>query len=153
MGVKKCPSNAWNPQSNAILEQIHQVLVNGLVTFDLEGTHIDEYKEDPFDEYLTVVSYTIGSSYHQSHGHLPTQLILGRDMFTPVSIDIDWNEIRAYKQTKIDKNNARENSKQIPHTYLRGDYITLKKPSIIQKLAIPGKGSYKVMKHNNNKSI
>ena len=33
MGLKRCPNNAWNPQSNAILEQIHQVLADSLVTF------------------------------------------------------------------------------------------------------------------------
>ena len=59
MGIRRCPSNAWNPQSNAILEQKHQVLADSLVTFDLEGTPIDLDKEDPFNEYLTAVSYAI----------------------------------------------------------------------------------------------
>ena len=114
MELKKCPSNAWNPQSNAILERIHQVLADGLVTFDLEGTPIDEDNEDPFDEYLTAVSYAIRSSYHQSHGHSPAQLVYGRDMFSPVSVDIDWNAIKENKQIKINKNNDRENPKRSP---------------------------------------
>ena len=50
MGLKRCPSNAWNPQSNSILERMHQVLADILVTFDLEGTPIDLGEEDPFDE-------------------------------------------------------------------------------------------------------
>ena len=41
MGLKQKPSNAWNLQSNAILERIHQVLGDFLVTFDLENTPID----------------------------------------------------------------------------------------------------------------
>ena len=49
MVLKQCPSNVSNPQLNAILERIHQVLAHGLVTFDLEGTHIDVNKEYPFD--------------------------------------------------------------------------------------------------------
>ena len=53
----------------------------------------------------------------------------------------------------INKSNARENSKRIPHTYKKGDYITLKKPGILRKLTIPREGPYKVMKHNNNGSI
>ena len=40
MGLKQCPSNGWYPQSNAILKRIHQVSVDGLVTFELEGMHI-----------------------------------------------------------------------------------------------------------------
>ena len=51
------------------------------------------------------------------------------------------------KKLSINKTNARENSKRIPHTYRKGDSITLK------KLAIPREGPYKVTKHNNNGSI
>ena len=115
MGLKQCSSNAWNPQLNAILERIHQVLADVLVTFYLEGTYIDVNKEDSFDEYLTVVLYVIRSSYHQSHGHSPAQLVFGRDMFSPVSVDTDWNAIRENKQPRINKNNAREKFKTIPH--------------------------------------
>ena len=101
MELKKCPSNAWNPQSNDILERIHQVLADGLVTFDLEGKQINEDKEDPFDEYLTAVSYAIRSLYHQSHGHSSAPLVFSRDMFSAVSTDIDWNAIKENKQIKI----------------------------------------------------
>ena len=121
--------------------------------FDLEGTHIDEDEEDPFEEYLSAVSYAIRSSYHQSHGHSSAQLVFGRDMFSPVSVDVDWNAIRENKQMRINKSNARENSKRVPHTYKKGDYITIKKPGILRKLAIPREGPFKVMKHNNNGSI
>ena len=74
-------------------------------------------------------------------------------MLSPMSVDIDWNAIREKKQLSINNSNARENSKQIPHTYRKGDYITLKKPGILQKLAIPREGPYEVMKHNNKGSI
>ena len=57
------------------------------------------------------------------------------------------------KQLSINKSNARKNSKQIPHTYKKDDYITLNNPGILQKLAIPREGPYKVMKHSNNGSI
>ena len=42
---------------------------------------------------------------------------------------------------------------KVPHTYHRGDYITLKKPGILCNLAIPREGPYKVVQHNNNGSI
>ena len=59
MGLIQCPSNAWNPQLNAVLERIHQVLADGLVMFDLDNKPIDVNEDDPFDEYLTAVLYTI----------------------------------------------------------------------------------------------
>ena len=142
MGLKQCLSNAWNPQSNAILERTHQVLADGLVTFDLEKKPIGVYKDDPFDEYLTAVSYAIRSSYHQTHGHSPVKLVFGRDIFPPVSVDVDWNAIRENQQMRINKNNDRENLKQIPHIYKKSDYITLKKPGILRELAIPRQGHY-----------
>jgi hypothetical protein len=153
MGLKMKPSNAWNPQSNAILERVHQVLADGLLTFDLEGTPIDENNEDPFEEYLSAVSYALRSSYHQAHGHSPAQLIYGRDMFLPVSVDIDWDAIKNRKQLKINKSNDRENSSRIPHQYNANDLITLKKPGILRKLSIPRAGPYKVIRQNNNGSI
>ena len=63
------------------------------------------------------------------------------------------NEFNEKKQLKINKNNNRENSSRIPHTYCKGDYITIKKPGILRKLVIPREGLYKIMKHNNNGSI
>ena len=92
-----------------------------IVTFNLEGTPIDKDKEDPFDKYLTAILYAIRSYYHQSHRHSPTQLVFGRDMFSPVSMDIDQNAIRANKQMRIDNSNGGEFLSRIPHTYNRGD--------------------------------
>ena len=37
MGLKRRPSNAWNPQSNAIIERVHQVLGDNLRTLDHEN--------------------------------------------------------------------------------------------------------------------
>ena len=68
-------------------------------------------------------------------------------------VDVDWNAINEKKQLSVNKSNTRENSNCIPHTYQKGDYITLKKPGILRKVAIPREGPYKVMKHNNNESI
>ena len=101
MGLNGCPSNALNPQSNAILEWIHQVLADGLVTFDFEGTPIDLDEEDLFDEYLIAVLYAIRSSFHQPHGHSPAQLVFGQGMFLPVSTEVDWNATRNNKQIKV----------------------------------------------------
>ena len=97
IGLKQRPSNAWNPQSNAILERIHQVLGDGLTTFDLENTFINPDEEDPLDEYLSSIPYAIWSSYHQSHGHSPAQLVFGRDIFSPVSTEVNWEAIKNNK--------------------------------------------------------
>ena len=93
------------------------------------------------------------SLYHQSHGHSPAQLVFGRDMFSPVVAEVDWEAIKNNKQIEISKKNIEENSSRVSHNYQKGELITLKKPGILQKLAIPREGPYKVVKHNNNGSI
>ena len=119
MGLKKNPSNSWNSQSNAILEQIHQVLGDGLRVFDLDKKHIDENDDDPFDEYIPAVAYTIHCAYHRTHRNSPRQLLYGQDMFLPVDQKIDWEELITRKQQMIHKSNEPENSKRINHNYKR----------------------------------
>ena len=83
MSLKRYPRNSWNPQSNALLEQTHQVLIGGLIIFNTLSIHLEELY--PFGEYLTFVSYTIRPLYHQLHGHSPAQLVFRRDIFCTVS--------------------------------------------------------------------
>ena len=84
MGLTKKPNSSWNPQSNAILECIHQVLAEDLQAFDLDSKEIDPDDNDPFEKYLSAVAYVICAAYYQTHGHSPAQLVFGRDMFLPV---------------------------------------------------------------------
>lgn len=88
MDIQPKPCNAWNPQSDTILEHGHQVLVDGLLVFDLKGTSININELDPFKEYLTAASYVIRSAYHQSHGHSLGKLVFSNYMFMLVSIEI-----------------------------------------------------------------
>jgi len=93
MGLKPVVGNSWNPQSNSVLERIHQVLGDGLRVFDLENKQIDPNEDDPFQEYLSAVSYAIRSGYHQMHGYFPTQMVYGRDMFIDATAEVDWEAI------------------------------------------------------------
>ena len=54
VGIKYKSSLAYNPQSNAIIERVHQVLGNGLRTFDLDNVDLDG--DDPFE--LMIASVT-----------------------------------------------------------------------------------------------
>ena len=89
MGLKAKESLAWNPQSNTILERIHQVLADCLVSFELEDVDINSNDPDPFEEYLAMASYAIRSVFHKTHEHSPGQLVFGRDMFMPINVPID----------------------------------------------------------------
>jgi hypothetical protein len=64
MGLKKKPSVAWNPQSNAILERINQVLADCIRSFNLEEHVFNELDDDPFEEHLTAAAFSIRSAFH-----------------------------------------------------------------------------------------
>ena len=53
MGMKPKVSLPWNPQSNSVLERVHQVLGDALRTFELNEKDNDPDDEDPFEEHLT----------------------------------------------------------------------------------------------------
>lgn len=63
---------------------------------------------------------------------------------------IDWDAIKTQKQKAIQKNNKKKNSKRIDHTYEKGDWILIKKPGIIKKLAVLQHGPFQVIKHRTN---
>ena len=56
------PITTHNPQANAIVERIHQVLNDMIQTYELEETELDE--TNPFDEMLTSIAYAIRCTYH-----------------------------------------------------------------------------------------
>ena len=85
---------AWNPQWNAILEQIRQDLADCLVSFELEDVDINSDNPDLFEEYLAMTLHTIRSAFHKTHKHSPGQLVFGSDIFIPIDVPIDWNKIK-----------------------------------------------------------
>ena len=117
MGLDPKESGAWNPQSNAILERIHQVFGNSLQTFNLDDVEL--HPEEPWEEFITSTAYALRSTYHTTLKATPAQLVFGRDMILPISYEADWDAIKQNKQKKIDENCARENRKRIPYTSKR----------------------------------
>ena len=128
---------------------MHQVLQDCIVTFELDNVDIPEEGDklllDLFAEYLSNAAYAIRCAFHATHGHSPGELVFGRDMFMPISKSIDLNAIKDKKQKAIAKSNLRENSKRKQINYNPGDWILVKNPGIIRKLAV----SYVVININN----
>ena len=54
-GIRKKTSTDYNPQSNAIIERVHQVLGNALRSFELENRELDDYQ--PFEPFMSAVAY------------------------------------------------------------------------------------------------
>ena len=63
-GIKRKPITVRNPQANAIVERIHQVIANMVRTFELEANYLDV--DNPWKGVLS-------TTLHLSYGQLITQ--------------------------------------------------------------------------------
>ena len=151
MGLKKKPTTDYNPQGNAIIERVHQVLGNSLRTFELEERELDAH--NPFEPFLTATAYAIRSTFHTTLKATPGQLVFGRDMLLPIQFKADWAQIALRKQSRINESNKRENSKRIDHQYKPGDKVLLEKPGITPKMVAPRTGPYEVTTVSTNGTV
>ena len=152
MGLTRKPSLEYNPQSNAIIERIHQVLGDQLRTFELEERDLTPV-ERTFEPFLTSCAYALRSTYHTTLKASPGQLVFGRDMILPIAFQADWAKITQQKQDVINASNRKENRKRHAHNYKIGDRVLLEKPGILRKMSIPRKGPYKVEKVSANGTV
>ncbi len=143
MGIKTKPSTTYNPQSNGIIERVHQVLNDSLRTFELEKQELDE--SDPWNPFLSAAAYAIRSTYHTTLQASPGQLVFGRDMILPIKFKADWERIRQRRQQTMEKNNERENKSRINHEYKKGDKVLLSTPGIVPKLSAPRTRPHEVL--------
>lgn len=149
--LKRKVSTDYNPQSNGIVERVHQVLNDMLRTFELEEQELDE--TDPWSEFISAAAFAIRSTVHTTLEASPAQLVYGRDMILPIKFEADWTYIRNKRQKEINRNNARENRSRISHTYSQGDKVLLAKPGILRKLSTPRQGPYIVEQVYSNGTI
>jgi transposase InsO family protein len=61
-GIKAKPTTSQNPHINAIIERVHKVVNDMLISFDLEYENLEE--DNPFDYFLQSTAWAIRSTYH-----------------------------------------------------------------------------------------
>jgi hypothetical protein len=121
-----------NPQANAPVERVHQVIQNMIRTKDLSNRVFDYI--DPWGEIISSIAWAICASYHSIFGATPAQLVFGRDMIFNIKTIVDWKTITTRKQKQILKDNERENKGRIDHQYSVGDLVYLRPSGIQRKL-------------------
>ena len=149
-GIKDKPITVRNPQANAIVERIHQVIGNIIRTFELENNYLDE--EDPWKGILSATAFAVRSTYHTTLQKSPGQLVFGRDMIFNIQHKANWDIIRQRKQKLINKNNEQENKSRIPHTYQIGDKVLLRRGTE-NKYEAPYSGLHTILKVNTNGTV
>jgi transposase InsO family protein len=149
-GVKTKPITVRNPQANAIVERVHQVIGNIIRTFELEKNYMDE--ADPWKGVLSATAFAVRSTFHTTLKNTPGQLVFGRDMILNIKHEANWEFIRERKQRIIEKNNGAENAKRIPHTYSVGDQVLLRRGTE-NKYEMPYQGPYTILRVNDNGTV
>ena len=86
--IKPVLMSAKNPQDNSPVERVHQVILNMLVTKDLDKKFFDYI--DPWDETLASIAWAIRASYYHNILSTPGQAVFGRDMLFNLASVIDW---------------------------------------------------------------
>jgi hypothetical protein len=107
--IKRKPTTVKNPQANAILECLHQVLAQMLRTAELNMAKT--VTPDDVDVFLDNAAWAICFTYHTVLKASPGVAIFGRDMLFNFPVIADWNKMGDYRQCQTDLNTARENSK------------------------------------------
>jgi len=149
-GIKCKPITVRNPQANAIVERVHQVIGNMIRTFELENNYLDE--NDPWGGILSATAFAVRSTYHTTLQASPGQLVFGRDMIFNIKHVADWQAIKQRKQKIINKNNTQENKKRLKHEYKPNDMVLLERYKA-RKYECPYLGPYKVIKVFTNGTV
>ena len=102
--VKRKPTSIKNPQANAILEQIHSVVMAMVRTSEINMA--DSVAPSDIDAVLRNSSWAICSTYHTVLKASPGAAIFGRDIYIA-----DWKKIGDYRQHQTDLSTEHENKK------------------------------------------
>ena len=82
-----------NPQANAVLERVNQVILRMLVTKDLDNKVFDNIY--PWDETLVYISWEIRAPYHCNIMSKSGQVVFGREMLFNITSAVDWRFVTA----------------------------------------------------------
>lgn len=82
--IRNLNTTAKNPQANATLESVHQVINNALRSSGAT--------EDDWFEHLQNIAFAIRTSYNRVLKSSPTELVFGREMVFQRKVDIDLKE-------------------------------------------------------------
>ena len=112
-GLKRKPITTRNPQSNAIIERIHQTIGNIIRTFDVSNI----VNNNPWSGILATTMFAVRATYHTTLQASPMQLVFGQYAILNTKHVADWEHIRKRKQLRINHNNKQENMRRNNHQY------------------------------------
>ena len=150
-GLKGKPTTIKNPQANAILERVHQVIGNMLRTAEIDMS--ETVTAENISEFVCNVAWAIRSTHHTVLKSTPGAAIFGRDMLFDIPFIADWNKIGEYRQAQTDRNTMLENKGRYDHDYVVGEKILIRKDGILRKSESRYEGPYTITQVHTNGTI
>ena len=127
-----------NPQANAPVERVHQVLNHMFLTKNLNSQIFDYI--DPWGEILSSIAWAVRALHHTTLDKTPAQLVFDRDMIFNLSTAVvNWRAITLRKQKQVDRDNLCENARRITHDYAEQDKVFVIPDGINQNWTIAKK--------------
>jgi hypothetical protein len=125
-----------NPQANAILGCLYQVLAQMLLTAKLNMA--ETITANDANVFLVNAAWANRSTYHTVLSKAsPDVAILGHDMLFDILFIADWNKRGDYRQCQTDLNTACKNSKRVDYDYKVVDKVLLTEEGILCKAESP----------------
>ena len=85
-GLKRKPSTTRNPQSNAIIERIHQAIGNIIRTFDVSNI----LNNNIWYDILAATMFSVRETYHTTLKASTMQILFGRDPILNIKHVANW---------------------------------------------------------------
>ena len=103
-GVNPVLMTIKNPQSNVLVEQVHHIILNMLVTKDLANKVFDYIYQQ--GEILASIPWEIRAYYHHTIQATPGQVVFDRDVIFNLASVVDWQVINSEKHRQVDIDNV-----------------------------------------------
>lgn len=128
-GIKQGPISGGNPQSNAIIEQVHKTVALILrILIHRKGyntlAELDAIIEDAIH---TAMRATRSAAHHSLDNISPGALAFRRDMNLDIPLLADVITLQDLRQRQIDKRLLRANAQRRQHEFKVGDQVMLKR--------------------------
>ena len=146
--LKRKPITTRNPQSNAIIERIHQTIGNIIRTFDVSNI----INNNPWSGILATTMFAVRKTYHTTLQASLMQLVFGRESNLNIKHVANWEHILQRKKSQINHNNKQENMRQNIHQYKVGDKILLKSKKN-SKHELEFMGPFPITQKNDNGTV
>jgi hypothetical protein len=125
-GIEKAPTSVKNPQSNAVCERLHST-IGDILRSMLHERPPDNVAQayELIDTALASAQFAVRAAINRTMGLSPGAMAFHRDMFHPIPLLVNYNDLRERRQVKIDENNRRANRRRRFQDYQPGQEVLI----------------------------